>query len=216
MVVGRPVRALLVDDHRVVRAGLTAILNDSGRVHVVAEASDGAQAVALISADNELDIDVILLDLQMPQGLGGVATLALLKERGIDIPALILTTYESDADITAAMSAGAKGYLLKDASDTELIEATEQVAHGGRALSPTIAGRLMDRYSSPSQQLSERELEILESLARGLTNKQIAKSAFVSEATVKTHLVHIYSKLGVDSRTSAIAAALEQKLIRPR
>lgn len=156
------------------------------------------------------------MDLQMAPGLDGVSAIKAMREAGVDLPVLVLTTYETDADIVAAMSAGAQGYLLKDATDAELIGAVERVAQGRRALSPQVADRLVDRLSDPLPQLSPRELEILEALAKGKTNREIAQEAFVSEATVKTHLVHIYTKLGVDSRTSAVAVALEKRLIRSR
>ncbi|WP_333810833.1 response regulator transcription factor [Timonella senegalensis] len=212
-----PIKVLLVDDHRVVRAGLTAILNESGRVEVVAEAADGGAALELLrDQDRRESLDVVLMDLQMAPGLDGVSAIKAMREAGVDLPVLVLTTYETDADIVAAMSAGAQGYLLKDATDAELIGAVERVAQGRRALSPQVADRLVDRLSDPLPQLSPRELEILEALAKGKTNREIAQEAFVSEATVKTHLVHIYSKLGVDSRTSAVAVALEKRLIRSR
>lgn len=212
-----PIKVLLVDDHRVVRAGLTAILNESGRVEVVAEAADGGAALELLrNQDRRESLDVVLMDLQMAPGLDGVSAIKAMREAGVDLPVLVLTTYETDADIVAAMSAGAQGYLLKDATDAELIGAVERVAQGRRALSPQVADRLVDRLSDPLPQLSPRELEILEALAKGKTNREIAQEAFVSEATVKTHLVHIYTKLGVDSRTSAVAVALEKRLIRSR
>ncbi|WP_019147061.1 response regulator [Timonella senegalensis] len=212
-----PIKVLLVDDHRVVRAGLTAILNESGRVEVVAEAADGGAALELLrDQDRRESLDVVLMDLQMAPGLDGVSAIKAMREAGVDLPVLVLTTYETDADIVAAMSAGAQGYLLKDATDAELIGAVERVAQGRRALSPQVADRLVDRLSDPLPQLSPRELEILEALAKGKTNREIAQEAFVSEATVKTHLVHIYTKLGVDSRTSAVAVALEKRLIRSR
>lgn len=212
-----PIKVLLVDDHRVVRAGLTAILNESGRVEVVAEAADGGAALELLrDQDRRESLDVVLMDLQMAPGLDGVSAIKAMREAGVDLPVLVLTTYETDADIVAAMSAGAQGYLLKDATDAELIGAVERVAQGRRALSPQVADRLVDRLSDPLPQLSPRELEILEALAKGKTNREIAQEAFVSEATVKTHLVHIYTKLGVDSRTSAVAIALEKRLIRSR
>ncbi len=211
------IRALLVDDHRVVRAGLTAILNDSGQVAVIAEASDGRQALNLL-ADESLrgSLDIVLMDLQMGAGLGGVETITQMRALGYAAPVLVLTTYETDADIVAAMSAGAQGYLLKDCDDTELLAAVRRVAGGGKALSPSVADRLVDRLSDTSPALSERELEILEYLARGHSNKEIAAQLFVSQATVKTHLVHIYTKLGADSRTQAVSVALERKLIRLR
>ncbi len=211
------VRVLLVDDHRVVRAGLTAILNDSGQVQVAAEASGGRQALDVLADETvRATLDVVLMDLQMSPGLSGVETITQMKALGYAVPVLVLTTYETDADIVAAMSAGAHGYLLKDCDDAELLAAVHRVAGGGKALSPAVAHRLVDRLSDPSPALSERELEILEYLARGQSNKEIAAQLFVSQATVKTHLVHIYTKLGVDSRTQAVSVALERKLIRPR
>ncbi len=135
----QPVRVLLADDHRVVRAGLTAILNESGRALVVAQASDGAQALDILAdQDQRMEIDIVLLDLQMPPGLDGLSALKQLRARGDAIPVLILTTYETDADIVSAMEAGASGYLLKDAQDNELLEAVEKVARGHKALAPQV------------------------------------------------------------------------------
>lgn len=211
----QPVRVLLADDHRVVRAGLTAILNESGRALVVAQANDGAQALDILAdQDQRMEIDIVLLDLQMPPGLDGLSALKQLRARGDAIPVLILTTYETDADIVSAMEAGASGYLLKDAQDNELLEAVEKVARGHKALAPQVADRIVERMSSRTQALSARELEILELLADGLSNKEIAERSFVSQATVKTHLVHIFNKLGAESRTQAISIALERRLIR--
>ncbi len=210
------VRVLLVDDHPVVRAGLRAMLSEDPGIEVLAEAADGTAALVTLDrlvAAGEI-VDVVLMDLQMSPGMDGVTAISSMRTRGIKTPVLVLTTYDSDADIMAAMTAGASGYMLKDAPPIEITAAVRAAAQGANALSPQIASRLVQRISSPAPQLSARELQILELLAQGRTNKELASELFISEATVKTHLVHIFDKLGVDNRTAAIATAIAQRVIR--
>ncbi|MFI5086586.1 MAG: response regulator [Actinomycetales bacterium] len=210
------IRLLLVDDHPVVRAGLRAMLGDFEGIEVVAEASDGAAAVREVQrlALLEEPLDVVLMDLQMGAGLDGVA--ATVKIRALAVPpaVLILTTYDTDADILAAVEAGASGYMLKDAPPEQIRRAVVSAAAGQTALAPEVAARLMGRLRNPEPALSAREVQLVGLLATGLSNRVIARQLFISEATVKTHLVHIYAKLGVDNRTAAIAEATSRRIIR--
>ncbi|MBT2492886.1 response regulator transcription factor [Streptomyces sp. ISL-96] len=212
MTPGAPVRLLLADDHPVVRAGLRAVLDTEEGFLVVAEAATAEQAVELAAAD---DFDVVLMDLQFGPGRmhGSEATAAITARPGSP-RVLVLTTYDTDADILAAVEAGASGYLLKDAPPEELSGAVRTAAAGRSALAPAVAHRLMDRMRTPAQALTRRELEVLQLVGDGLSNQQISKKLFLSQATVKSHLVHIYAKLGVDSRTSAVAMATARRLIR--
>ncbi|MEV4645493.1 response regulator transcription factor [Saccharopolyspora sp. NPDC049357] len=202
---------MVVDDHAVVRAGLHALLSGDEGVEFVGEARTADEAVQRAGAYRP---DVVLMDLQLGDGVDGVeATRRLLA---LDDPphVLVLTTYDADTDINRAIDAGATGYLLKAGPPEELFQAIRAAARGQAALSPQIASRLLQRSRSPEQALSAREVEILELLAHGLGNRELAQKLFISEATVKTHLVHIYAKLGVDNRTAAVNAAIEQRLIR--
>lgn len=211
----RTVRVLLVDDHPVVRAGLRAMLEGFEGVEVAAEARDGEAAVAEVRKQAALGtpLDLVLMDLQMGPGMDGVeATRSIADGQGP--PVLVLTTYDTDADILAAIDAGAAGYMLKDAHPEEIRQAVAAAADGRTALAPQVAARLMGRLRSPAPVLSGRELELLELLATGLGNRAIARNLFISEATVKTHLVHIYEKLGVDNRTAAIAEAQRRRILR--
>ncbi|MHC9701380.1 heme-responsive two-component system response regulator ChrA [Corynebacterium diphtheriae] len=198
------IRVMLIDDHPVVRAGLRSILDSFDDITVVAEASDGSNI-------NTKGIDVVVTDIQMP-GTDGITLTRALANAGSP-PVLILTTYDTEADILAAVEAGAMGYLLKDAPESALHDAVVATFEGRRTLAPEVANALMQRVSKPRQALSAREIEILQNLEQGLSNRQLAAKLFISEATVKTHLVHIYSKLGVDNRTAAITAARQQRLI---
>ncbi|MDT9407661.1 heme-responsive two-component system response regulator ChrA [Corynebacterium rouxii] len=198
------IRVMLIDDHPVVRAGLRSILDSFDDITVVAEASDGSNV-------NTEGIDVVVTDIQMP-GTDGITLTRTLASAG-GPPVLILTTYDTEADILAAVEAGAMGYLLKDAPESALHDAVVATFEGRRTLAPEVANALMQRVSKPRQALSAREIEILQNLEQGLSNRQLAAKLFISEATVKTHLVHIYSKLGVDNRTAAITAARQQRLI---
>ncbi|MFJ6480167.1 MULTISPECIES: response regulator transcription factor [unclassified Streptomyces] len=207
------IRLLLADDHPVVRAGLRAVLDTEPDFAVVAEAATAEQAVELAARE---PVDVVLMDLQFGPGPGmhGSEATALITARPGAPRVLVLTTYDTDADILAAVEAGASGYLLKDAPPEELAAAVRTAAAGQSALAPAVALRLMDRMRTPAEALTKRELEVLQLVADGLSNQQISKKLFLSQATVKSHLVHVYAKLGVDSRTSAVAAAATRRLIR--
>ncbi|QCP00468.1 response regulator transcription factor [Arthrobacter sp. 24S4-2] len=214
------IRILLVDDHPVVRAGLRAMLSDFEGITVAAEAGDGASALAQLSRLNTLGepVDVVLMDLQMGSGMDGVVATEKIKagEAGTPPPpVLILTTYDSDADILTAVEAGASGYMLKDAPPGQIRQAVLMAASGHTALAPEVAARLMGRIRNPEPALSVREIQLLQLLSTGLPNRTIARQLFISEATVKTHLVHIYTKLGVDNRTAAISVAAQRRIIRP-
>ncbi|MFB7595580.1 response regulator [Streptomyces sp. NPDC056160] len=205
------VRIVLCDDHAVVRAGLRALLGSAPGIEVVGEADTGAEAVALAA---KLAPEVVLMDLQLGDGTDGVeATRRITAASGGAVHVLVLTTYDTDADITRAIEAGATGYLLKAERPEELFTAIHSAAAGRTALSAPVAHRVMARMRSPRPTLTGRERDILGQLARGLTNRDIAKALFLSEATVKTHLGRIYDKLGVDTRAGAVAVAKEQRLL---
>ncbi|MGV0351523.1 response regulator [Corynebacterium guaraldiae] len=205
------VNVMLIDDHPVVRAGLRAILNAFPDIEVVLEGSDGSAVEKLADADGP-HIDVVVCDIQMPDVDGIAATRRVRELDGP--PVLILTTYDTQADILAAVEAGALGYLLKDAPEDTLHTAVLDTAAGKRTLAPEVTNLLAERLAQPETALSPRELEILQALATGASNKQIAQRLFISEATVKTHLIHVYQKLGVETRTAAVSAARERKLIQ--
>ncbi|MEV1024712.1 response regulator transcription factor [Streptomyces sp. NPDC050264] len=207
------IRLLLADDHPVVRAGLRAVLDAEPDFAIVAEAATAERAVELAAAGR---LDVVLMDLQFGAGLHGAEATARIAALDEAPRVLVLTTYDTDADILAAVEAGASGYLLKDAPPEELAAAVRTAASGRSALAPAIALRLMDRLRAPSEALSRRELEVLQLVRDGLSNAEIARQLFLSQATIKSHLVHIYAKLGVDSRTSAVAQAHQRGLLRPR
>ena len=205
------IRLVIADDHLVVRAGLRAMLGAHPDVDVVGEATTGAQAIDLAG---RLRPDVVLMDLRMPE-VDGVAATARIRERHPDVHVLVLTTYDTDADILKAIEAGATGYLLKDATRDELVRAVRAAATGASVLAPAVASRLMGRLRAPGHEaLSAREIEILEQVARGRTNKEIAGALFISEATVKTHLLHIFAKLDVQDRTQAVTVALDRGILR--
>ena len=213
------IRVLLVDDHPVVRRGLRALLEELPELEPVGEAADGGAAIQLLDRfrqAGEPRPDVVLMDLQMGAGMNGVEATRRITARTDPPAVLVLTVYSTDADILAAVEAGATGYLLKDAPPEELAAAVRAAARGETVLAPPVAARLMGRVRAGRPALSPRETEILELLAEGLPNRQISKRLFISEATVKTHLVHVYDKLGVDSRTAAVAAALNNGLLRNR
>ena len=211
-----PIRLLIADDHPVVRDGLSGIFEGDADFEVLGQAADGAQAVDLAE---RLAPDVVLMDLRMP-GMDGLGAIAELARRGNGARVLVLTTYDTDADVLPAIQAGATGYLLKDAPRTELLRAVRAAARGESVLSPSVASRVLGRVRRPASdepgELSPRELEILELVARGTTNREAAERLFISEATVKTHLIHIYTKLGVPDRASAVAAAYDRGLLQPR
>lgn len=203
-------RVVLVDDHPVVRAGLRALLTASG-VEVVAEAATADEAVARVRDSRP---DVVLMDLQLAAGGDGVTATAQITTLDDPPRVLILTTYDTDADILRAVEAGAAGYLLKDAEPQVLLDAVAAAARGETVLAPEVATRLMARVRTPAPELSPRELEVVRLVAEGLANREIARRLFLSEATVKSHLVHVFTKLGVASRTGAVAAARERGLLR--
>ncbi len=203
------IRLLLADDHPVVRAGLRAVLETEPDLEVVAEASSAEEAVRL--ADG---VDVVLMDLQFGSGMHGSEATAAITAAADAPKVLVLTTYDTDGDILAAIEAGATGYLLKDAPPEDLAAAVRNAATGQTVLAPAVAHRLMNRMRTPAAALSPREIEVLGLVADGLSNLEISKRLFLSQATVKSHLVHIYTKLGVDSRTAAVAAGKAQGLIR--
>ncbi|MFB8265388.1 response regulator [Streptomyces sp. NPDC055955] len=205
------IRLLLADDHPVVRAGLRAVLDAEPDFEIAAEAATAERAVELAAAGG---VDVVLMDLQFGAGMHGSEATAAIAARPGAPHVLVLTTYDTDADILAAVEAGASGYLLKDAPPEELAAAVRTAASGQSALAPAIAHRLMDRMRAPAEALSRRELEVLQLVRDGLSNQRISKELFLSQATVKSHLVHIYAKLGVDSRTAAVAAATARGLMR--
>ncbi|MFI7416261.1 response regulator [Nonomuraea sp. NPDC049684] len=204
------IRIVLVDDHPVVRSGLRAMLAGQPDFDLVGEAATGQEGVRLAAT---LAPDVVLMDLQLGTGMhGSEATRRIVALDGPRV--LVLTTFDTDADIVAAIESGATGYLLKDAPSEDLHAAIRSAAAGASALAPSVAARLLGRVRAPDATLSPRELEVLGHVAAGLSNRQISKVMFLSETTVKTHLAHIYTKLDVDSRTAAVAAASKRGLIR--
>ncbi|MFI6155355.1 response regulator [Kitasatospora sp. NPDC051170] len=204
---------ILVDDHPVVRDGLRGMFDSAPDFRVLGEASDGVEAVALAE---RLDPDVVLMDLRMPGG-GGVEAIAELTRRGARSKVLVLTTYDTDSDTLPAIEAGATGYLLKDAPREELFTAVRAAAEGRTVLSPAVASRLVSRVRTPAtpaqSPLSAREREVLALVARGTANREIARALFISEATVKTHLTHLYAKLGVNDRAAAVAAGYDRGIL---
>jgi DNA-binding NarL/FixJ family response regulator len=231
---------LIVDDHPVVRDGLSGMFASARDFTVLGQAGDGAEAVRLAQA---LQPDVILMDLRMP-GMDGVTAIAELARRGCTARVLVLTTYDTDSYVLSAIEAGAAGYLLKDAPREELLRAVRAAAHGDAVLAPSVAARLMSKIRSPGgvgepgaatgtpaatgasasagnpltpgpEAISARELEVLELVAAGTTNREAAARLFISEATVKTHLLHIYAKLGVSDRAAAVAEAFNRGLLTP-
>ena len=207
-----PVRVLVADDHPVVRAGLRALLSAEPGLAVVAEAGSGEETVLMARHHQP---DVVLMDLRMP-GAGGLAAIRQLSADQPGVRVVVLTTYDSDADILPAVEAGAAGYLLKDTPRDTLVGAIFAAARGETVLAPSVAGRLVNRLraappDAPAarETLSARETEVLVLAGRGLTNAQIGRELFVSEATVKTHLLRAYAKLGVSGRTAAVTRAME-------
>jgi DNA-binding NarL/FixJ family response regulator len=205
------IRLIIADDHPVVRTGLQGMLASQPDLEVVGEATTGAEAVALAI---RLCPDVVLMDLRMPE-MDGVAAIAEIRAQRPETHVLVLTTYDTDADILRAVEAGATGYLLKDAPREELFRAIRAAARGEAVLAPVVAARLMGRMRAPAEEsLSAREIEVLELVARGASNKQIARQLHISEATVKSHLIHIFGKLGVADRTAAVTTALQRGILR--
>jgi DNA-binding NarL/FixJ family response regulator len=208
-----PITLLIVDDHPVVRDGLSGMFAADPGFEVLGEAGDGDEAVRLARV---LRPDVILMDLRMP-GTDGVAAITELARLGLPCRVLVLTTYDTDAYVLPAIAAGATGYLLKDAPRPELLRAVRAAASGEAVLSPSVAARLMNRVRTPGTDvLSRRELDVLRLIAAGSTNRDAGAKLFISEATVKTHLLNIYAKLGVGDRAAAVAAAYDRGLLTPR
>jgi len=205
------IRLMIADDHAVVRDGLAAMLASQPDFQVAGEAADGAIAVALAA---ELRPDVILMDLRMPI-LDGVTAIRQIRARQPAARILVLTTYDTDADILPAIEAGATGYLLKDTPRDELFRAIRATAAGEAVLAPAVAARLMGKMRAPAEErLSARELEVLGLVANGASNSDIAGALHISEATVKSHLLHVFAKLGVADRTAAVTVALQRGVLR--
>ncbi|MEW1844640.1 response regulator transcription factor [Nonomuraea angiospora] len=208
-----PIGLLIVDDHPVVRDGLAAMFARDPEFEVLGEAADGAEAVRLAQA---LRPDVILMDLRMP-GMDGVSATRELAERGSRARVLVLTTYDTDSHVLPAIEAGATGYLLKDAPRDELLRAVRAAARGEAVLAPSVAALLMSRVRRPAPgPLSPREVEVLQLVAAGATNREAAAKLFLTEATVKSHMLNIYAKLGVNDRAAAVTEAFNRGLLVPR
>lgn len=205
------IRILLADDHPIVRSGLRALFASEEGIEVVAEASTPEEA---ITEAGRVPIDLVLMDLQFGGEMRGVDATRALRSQAEPPFVLVLTNYGTDTDILGAIEAGASGYLLKDSPPEEIIAAVRAAASGQSALAPSVVTRLMTRVQAPRQQLSQRETEVLTMVAEGKSNQEIGQELFLSEATVKSHLVHIFSKLSVASRTAAVAKAREQGTIR--
>ncbi len=204
------IRVLVVDDHPVVRGGLVGWLDAQADLTVVGEAGDGLEALARVA---ELGPDVVLMDLRMPR-MDGVTAIERLAAGHPAVRVLVLTTYDTDADIVRAVGAGATGYLLKDAPLPQLADAVRAAARGETVLAPPVAARLVSRMRAPAvEEPTARELEVLAGVARGLTNADIGRELFIGEATVKTHLLRVFAKLGVDDRTRAVMVAVERGLL---
>ncbi|MER5357157.1 response regulator transcription factor [Streptomyces sp. NPDC002785] len=209
----RVITLVVVDDHPVVRDGLRGMFDSAPGFEVLGEASNGVEGVDLAV---RLDPDVVLMDLRMPGG-GGVAAIGELTARGARSKVLVLTTYDTDSDTLPAIEAGATGYLLKDAPRDELFTAVRAAADGRTVLSPAVASRLVSRVRTPAdrgnESLSAREREVLELVAKGTSNREIAAELFISEATVKTHLTHIFAKLGSKDRAAAVAVGYDRGIL---
>ena len=215
------IRVLVVDDHPIVRSGLVGLLGIETDMEIVGEAGDGEEAVTRVAA---LSPDVVLMDLRMPR-LDGVGATARITAEFPSSKVLVLTTYDTDADIIRAVEAGASGYLLKDTPRLHLVEAVRAAARGETVLAPPVAARLMSRLRSPTgapapdpaaaNPLTPREVEVLRAVSRGLSNADIGRELFIGEATVKTHLLRAFAKLEVDDRTRAVTAAMERGILPP-
>ncbi|MER5849569.1 response regulator transcription factor [Streptomyces sp. NPDC002012] len=205
-----PVRLLIVDDHPIVRDGLRGAFTGNPEFEVVGEAGNGAEALDLVT---ELEPDLVLMDLRMPV-MDGVTAIQRLSETAPDVRVLVLTTFDTDNDVLPAIEAGATSYLLKDAPTEELLRSARAAARGEAVLSPAVTRRLMDRVRRPSNGvLSARELEVLRPIANGSSNKEVASQLFITEASVKTHLLRIYDKLGVRDRAGAVGEAFRRGLV---
>ena len=213
------IRIMIVDDHPIVREGLVSVLKRDEEFEIVGEAPDGRTAVKRAVS---LKPDLILMDLRMPE-MGGVEAMKEIRAAAPDIKFLVLTTYDTDEHIVGALEAGASGYLLKDAPRDDLFNAIRTVARGDALLQPRVAARLLQHMTGQTQRgnvnngeedLSPREIEVLQLVARGYANKEIAARLTITEATVKTHLAHIFQKLGVNDRTEAVTRAVQRNIIR--
>lgn len=206
-----PITVLLVDDHLVVRRGLRALLGTQPDIEVVAEASSGEESLQLVRQHSPA---VVVMDLAMGPGMDGIEAIRRLREGDGSQAILVFTTYDSDADIVRAVDAGAMGYLLKDAAPEEIFAAIRGAVQGKSVMSPPVASRLFQQLRNPEAILTPREAELLSLLTEGLSNRELGKRLFISEATVKTHLAHIYAKLGVETRAAAIATAIRREGMR--
>ena len=206
------ITVLVVDDHPVVRSGLVGMLDVEDDLVVVGEAGDGEEAVIRVG---ELNPDVVLMDLRMPR-LDGAAATARIIAAHPRTRVLVLTTYDTDADIVRAVEAGATGYLLKDTPRTDLVDAVRAAARGETVLAPPVAARLVSRMRTPATDLlTEREVQVLAAVARGLSNPEIGRRLHIGEAAVKTHLLRVFTKLEVDDRTRAVTVAMERGILPP-
>ncbi|MCA4134227.1 response regulator transcription factor [Arthrobacter sp. M4] len=205
------ISVLLVDDHLVVRSGLKALLATQPDIDVIGEAATGEEG---LQAARELSPDVVMMDLAMGPGIDGIEAIQRLRQAKPRQAILVFTTYDSDADIVRAVDAGAMGYLLKDAAPEEIFSAVRGAVQGRSVMSAPVASRLFQQLRNPDELLTPREAELLSLLTQGLSNRELGKRLFISEATVKTHLAHIYAKLGVETRAAAIAVAIRREGMR--
>jgi len=206
------VRVLVIDDHPVVRAGLTAMLAAEPDIEVVGEGGSGTEAIQLARTTRP---DVVLMDLRMP-GMDGVAATAAIAASGDRPRVVVVTTYDTDSDILRAVEAGATGYLLKDTPRQQMADAIRAAARGETVLAPPVAAKLMTRMrAGTADVLTARELQVIELVGAGLTNAELGRRLFISEATVKTHLLRVFAKLGVDDRTAAVTTAMARGIIPP-
>lgn len=204
------IRVVMADDHLIVREGLRFVISAEPDIEVVAECADGAEAIALTA---QLRPDVVLMDLRMPGTDGVTAVMQIMAVS--PCPVLILTTYDTDGDVTRAIAAGAAGYLLKDLSRDELVRAIRAAARGETVLATPIASKLANQLSGKAPSLTVRETEVLQRIAEGMSNPQIGASLFISEATVKSHVMRIFVKLDVDDRTAAVTRAIARGILPP-
>lgn len=201
------IRVVVADDHPIVRQGMVALLEDEPDIEVVADVGDGRAALSAVLAEEP---DVVLMDLRMPE-MDGVEATRAVRERRPDVAILVVTTYDTDEAIVRAVEAGAAGYMLKDSPTADLVDAVRRAAAGETVLAPPITRRLAERLHNLSPDaLTSREIDVLREVANGNTNAEIAERLYISEATVKTHLIHIYGKLAVSDRASAVARAYEK------
>jgi DNA-binding NarL/FixJ family response regulator len=204
------IRLLIVDDHPILRDGLRGTFTGEDDIGVIGEAGNGAEALALVA---RLEPDLVLMDLRMPQ-MDGVSAIKAIRESFPAVRVLVLTTFDSETDVLPAIEAGATGYLLKDAPTAELLRAVRSAARGESVLSPSVAGKLMSRSRKPPQsKLTKRELEVLTLVADGATNRSAAATLFISEASIKTHLLHIYAKFEVRDRAAAVGEAYRRGIL---